>query len=202
MPLVMEPYREQIKVWPSGGRHILAQFDESTMIVYQAYRHTIGRFAAEHGKLGGDFSYSRMSWVKPNFLWMMYRSGWGTKDGQTVVLAIWLARAAFDQILAAAVPSSFDREAYADRAAWAAAVARSDVRSQWDPDHDPHGRPVERRAIQLGLRGDVLAQYARAWIREIQDISSTVAAQRARLATGGVEALETPSERVYPTSRV
>jgi len=27
-----------------------------------------------------------MSWIKPNFLWMMYRCGWGTKEGQQVTL--------------------------------------------------------------------------------------------------------------------
>jgi hypothetical protein len=196
--LPLEPYPAQAARWPAEGRHVLAHFDDDAVVVYQAYRPAIGRFAAEAGYFGGEFSLSRMSWIKPNFLWMMYRSGWGTKDGQEVVLAIWLARAAFDQILAAAVPSSFVPARYPDRAAWSHAIARSDVRLQWDPDHDPHGRPVTRRAVQLGLRGAVLAQYARPWILEIQDVSALVAAQRARLATGGVAALETPSERVYP----
>ena len=68
MALVTERYPEQVKVWPRDGRHILGQFDDETVIVYQAYRPAIGRFAAEHGAFGGDFSYSRMSWVKPNFL--------------------------------------------------------------------------------------------------------------------------------------
>jgi len=102
----------------------------------------------------------------------MYRCGWATKEGQEVVLAVWLDRAAFDQILALAVPSSFDKRRYTDRAAWSAAVHTSDVRLQWDPDHDPHGRPVERRAIQLGLRGTVLASYARPSICRVEDITA------------------------------
>jgi hypothetical protein len=80
--LVTEAYSEQIKVWPKTGHHILAQFDDTSIIVYQAYRPSIGRHAAEHGCFGGDFDFDRMSWVKPNFLWMMYRSGWGTKQDQ------------------------------------------------------------------------------------------------------------------------
>ncbi|WP_422570328.1 DUF4291 family protein, partial [Erwinia billingiae] len=29
-----------------------------------------------------------MTWIKPSFLWMMYRSGWGMKDpGQKRILA-------------------------------------------------------------------------------------------------------------------
>ncbi|MFT5999906.1 MAG: hypothetical protein ACI81P_002365 [Neolewinella sp.] len=36
-----------------------------------------------HQQLGGPaFSYQRMSWIKPNFLWMMYRCGWAKKQDQ------------------------------------------------------------------------------------------------------------------------
>jgi hypothetical protein len=46
---------------------------------------------------------------KPNFLWMLYRPGWGQKEGQECVLAVELSRAIFDEILsAAAVVSSYD----------------------------------------------------------------------------------------------
>src|SRR5215475_11989090 len=122
MKLATELYPEQAKRWPAEGRHILAHYDDHTIIVYQAYRPSIGRFTIEHGYFGGGFSLSRMSWIKPNFLWMMCRCGWGTKEGQEVVLAVWLQRAAFDRILAAAVPSTYDRNAYPDRAAWSRAV--------------------------------------------------------------------------------
>ena len=74
MPFLTEPYSEQVQIWPKAGRHILAQFDDETVMVYQAYRPSIGRFAAEHGTFGTDFSYSRMSWVKPNFLWIDRKS--------------------------------------------------------------------------------------------------------------------------------
>jgi hypothetical protein len=105
MQLATEPYLEQTARWPQVGRHVLAQFDDESVVVYQAYRPSIGEYAAEHGHFGGpDFSLSRMSWIKPNFLWMMYRCGWASKEGQEVVLAIWIARAAFDEILAQAVP--------------------------------------------------------------------------------------------------
>jgi hypothetical protein len=197
--LRLESFQAQRAHWPATGRHVLAQHDDDSVVVYQAYRPSIGRFAADHGYFGGEFSLGRMSWIKPNFLWMMYRCGWATKEGQEIVLAVWLARDAFDEILAQAVPSTFWDHRYADRAAWQADVARSDVRLQWDPDHDPHGRPVTRRAVQLGLRGKVLARYAREWIRRIEDITPFVHEQHARLrSSNGLAALVTPSERVYP----
>lgn len=196
--LQLESFQAQSVRWPATGRHVLAQYTDDAVVVYQAYRPSIGRFAAEHGYFGGEFSLQRMSWIKPNFLWMMYRCGWATKEGQEVVLAVWLAREAFDQILSLAVPSSFDGRRYPDRAAWQADVDRSEVRLQWDPDHDPAGKAVARRAVQLGLRGEVLARYSKEWIRRIEDITPLVREQHGRTLRGGFEALQTPLERVYP----
>lgn len=195
--LVSEPYREQVKVWPEEGRHILAQFDAESVVVYQAYRPAIGLYAAAHGRFGGEFSFERMSWVKPNFLWMMYRSGWGTKEDQQVTLALRLRRAFFDAVLADAVPSSWDRELHATREEWSTAVGRSAVRLQWDPDHHPSGAKLERRAIQLGLRGETLRAFGTRELLEVIDLTAFVAEQRERLASGGVAALVTPRERVY-----
>jgi len=194
MKLSTQAWQEQQAHWPRAGRHILAQFDEDTIVVYQAYRPAIGHYAAEHGKFGGEFSFDRMSWIKPNFLWMMVRSGWGTKPGQEVSLAIRIRRAGFEQILADAVHSTFIPELHGDERAWKQAMARSDVRLQWDPDHAPGGAKLERRAIQLGLRGEALRRFAGEWLVEIMDISGFVAEQRER--RGDKLGLVTPRERV------
>lgn len=200
MQLRAEPYCSQITRWPSTGRHILAQYDGTTVVVYQAYAPEIGRFAVEHGWFGGPFSYARMSWIKPNFLWMMYRSGWGTKPGQEVTLAVHLQREAFDTILREAVHSAHVPEVYGSEAEWKTRAARSQVRLQWDPDHSPKGPKVERRAIQLGLRGDILRRYGREWIVALEDISAFVEEQRTLLHAGGVDELVTPAEEVYPVA--
>lgn len=201
MLLTTERYAEQASGWPKSGRYILAHYDDRSVIVYQAYRRSIGRYAAEHGKFGGEFSYSRMSWVKPNFLWMMYRSGWGTKEDQEITLALRLRREFFDSLLAQAVPSSWDRSIFATENEWSQAVKKSLVRLQWDPDHDPSGAKLERRAIQLGLRGAALEAFGQRELLEILDLSAFVAEQRSLLSSGSVSALLTPRERVYiPTN--
>lgn len=199
MHLLTEPYLAQLSRWPASGRHILAQYDDTSIVVYQAYRPSIGHFAARNGYFGGDFSFTRMSWIKPGFLWMMYRSGWGRKEGQEVTLAVRIQRTAFDEILRQAIPSTYRSDLYSSQEKWQEAVAHSSVRVQWDPDHNPAGSPLERRAIQLGLRGETLAHYARAWIVEIEDISDFVAAQREH-ARGDYAQLVMPMERVYPYS--
>lgn len=200
MKLTVEPYLTQVNRWPKNGRHILVQYDDNSVIVYQAYRPAIGHFAANNGYFGGEFSLNRMSWIKPNFLWMMYRSGWGMKAGQEVVLAVRLDRVAFEEILAAAVYSSFVREVYETEQEWKRAVKNSSVRLQWDPDHHPNGNKLERRAIQLGLRGEVLAKYARDWILQIEDISEFVRQQAEFVRQQNWAKLSTPSESVYPVT--
>lgn len=195
--MLLEPYLEQTKRWPTSGRHIMAQYDDQSIIVYQAYRPAIGRFAVEHGYFGGEFKLTRMSWIKPNFLWMMYRSGWAQKEGQEMVLAVRILRSAFDEILSQAVASTFQSDLYETREAWQRAVAQSEVRLQFDPDHDPNGTPLSRRAIQLGLRGEVLKNYAQPWIVEIQDISTFVQQQHQLIVNHQLDKLMTPAEKAY-----
>ena len=97
-------------------------------------------------RFGGlQFSYSRMSWIKTNFLWMMYRCGWATKPSQERVLAVRITREGFDHILSKALTGQDEK-----------GREKSDVRLQWDPDHSPSGAVVQRRAIQLGLRKEVI----------------------------------------------
>lgn len=197
MPLPTAPYSEQAKTWPSSGRHILAQYDDDTVVEYQAYSPAIGRFAVEHGYFGGDFKYSRMSWIKPNFCWMMYRSDWGRSEGQQIVLAVRIRRTFFESVLEQAVPSSFAPELFEDHDSWKKAVDRSEVRLQWDPDHLPTGAPCERRAIQLGLRGSVLEAYGKREVVEIIDMSEFVAEQRQHVSEWRDGSLLTPLERPY-----
>ena len=199
MALRLAPYLEQLGRWPLVGRHILAQYDDESVVVYQAYRREIGEFAARHGRFGPGWSRERMSWIKPNFLWMMYRCGWAAKEGQEVVLALTLRRAGFDELLAAAVPSSHDPALFPDRAAWQAAVARSDVRLQWDPDHAPGGAKEQRRAIQLGLRGEALRRFADHWLLAVEDVTPLVRAQHPH-ANPPFSELLLPEEHVYPVT--
>ncbi len=200
MKLLTENYLKQTQRWPQEGRHIMAQYDAESIVVYQAYRPEIGNFASENNYLGGAFSLGRMSWIKPNFLWMMYRSGWGTKEGQEIILAVRIKGTGFDTILSQAVASTYWDHLYSSHEEWQRAGKASDVRLQWDPDHGPQGDKLDRRAIQLGLRGKTLANYARDWVINIEDISDYVADQRELVKRGALDQLETPKEEIYPVS--
>ncbi len=197
MEIKTEPYLIQKARWPVSGRVILAQYDIDSIVVYQAYRAAIGHFASQHGYFGGEFKLTRMTWIKPNFLWMMYRSGWGRKEGQEVILAIRLRRSAFDFILAQAVCSQYNSDLYSSQQEWNHALKTSDVRLQWDPDHSPTGEKLQRRAIQLGLRGEAAIRYSKEWILDITDISDFVAEQRHHMLSQNYADLLVPYEDVY-----
>ncbi len=197
MQLKTEKYTNYLNQIPAEGQHILAQQTADQIIVYQAFNPNIARFAVEHQCFGGDhYSYTRMSWIKPNFLWMMYRCGWASKENQKRVLAIWIQKSDFDTILENAAYTSFQAAIYGDMKTWKAVLAEKAVRLQWDPDHDPYGKKQVRRAVQLGLKGEILERFGKEMIHRIEDITDFVQAQKAVLDTNP-SALLVPEERVY-----
>lgn len=195
MNLKTKLYTEQLELWPPSGYHIMAQYNDQEIIVYQAYRPAIGNFASKHQYFGGPFSLDRMTWIKPNFLWMMFRSGWGQKEGQEVVLAVHLKMSAFIHYLQEAEYSSFSMSGLKDKDAWSSLVKESDSRLQWDPDHDPYGGKLDRRAIQIGIRNDLIASYCKDDILEIEDISPFVNEQYQKVKEHDLESLMVSEER-------
>ncbi len=198
MALGFELYITQLDRWPASGCHIMAQYDDKSIIVYQAYKDSIAEYAVNNCRFGGtDFSFNRMSWIKTSFLWMMYRSDWARKPDQTNILAIKLQREGFEEMLKHAVHSTFHRNIYNDNHAWKNALKSSDVRLQWDPDHDPFGNKTARRAIQLGLRGNMLKKYSSDWIMSIDNITEYVHQQYIYVAERKLNNLRTPIEKEY-----
>jgi hypothetical protein len=94
------------------------------------------------------------------------------------------------------VSSSFDPTRHATQQEWQDAVASSEVRQQWDPDHAPSGAKLPRRAIQFGLRGSLLRAFATTELMEVIDMTDFVAEQR-QYAEDDNPRLMTPLEHVY-----
>ena len=198
MNIKTERYQEHLKRLPETGQHILGHQSEDHIVVYQAYKKSIADFALANQILGGnDFSYSRMSWIKPNFLWMMYRCGWAEKQNQERVLALWIKKSDFNEILGKAVFSSFDKSHYGSHEQWKQELNFSDVRLQWDPDHDPYGNKMQRRAIQLGMKGETLENFGKNQIQLIEDITEFVKSQKQSLDGDQLGKLYVPIETVF-----
>jgi hypothetical protein len=152
--------------------------------VYQAYNDAIADAALAAGRFVAPFKVERMTWIKPSFLWMAYRSGWATKPAQERVLAIEMTHEGFEWALTHASLSAFEPDTYATRDAWLAAKERSPVRIQWDPERDLLLQPLAYRAIQIGLSGEAVKRYVAEWILGITDVTPTMRAIKAHLDAG------------------
>lgn len=194
------PYSEYLKQIPKSGHHILGQQTDDNILVYQAFNNQIADYAIKNQKFGGsDYNFSRMTWIKPNFLWMMYRCGWAKKINQERVLGIWITKIGFTEILKEAVYSAFKPDVYESKEKWKAELSAKNVRLQWDPDHNIRGEKQERRAIQLGLKNGIVTDFNQNMITEIIDMTDFVKKSKLKIDEGKIDQLTIPKETIFKT---
>ncbi|MEU9956041.1 DUF4291 domain-containing protein [Streptomyces sp. NPDC050982] len=183
-------------------RRIRAVHTASTVTVYQAYSPQIGQPAAREGRFPPAWKRDRMTWIKPSFLWMMYRCGWATKAGQETVLAVEITRDGFEWALRHACLSSYVRGVHPDLATWQRQVKRAPARVQWDPERDLHLRPLAYRSLQLGLCGEAVQRYADEWTVGISDVTPLAHEIHALVRGGDPDSAVRllPQERPYPAA--
>lgn len=183
---------------------IRALYDEHTIRVYQAYSDTIADSALAHRTfVSPPFKMERMTWIKPSFLWMMYRSGWGQKDAaQKRILAIDITRDGFDWALVHSCLSHFEKGRYATYEEWQRIKEDSPVRIQWDPERDIHLQPLPYRTIQIGLSAEAVTLYATSWIQSITDVTPLAHDIHALVNTGRTKEAQRmlPHEEPYQPS--
>ncbi|MFD0886466.1 DUF4291 domain-containing protein [Streptosporangium algeriense] len=177
-------------------RQIRAVFTEEAITVYQAYDPVIADPAVAAQRFVPPFKRERMTWIKPSFLWMMYRCGWATKPGQTKVLAVDISREGFEWALGHSCLSHPDGGT--DPEAWRGRLRESPVRVQWDPERDPHHNPLPYRSIQIGLSGEAVTRYLDRWTLRITDLTAQVHDIRRALRDGQDITGMLPAERPYP----
>jgi hypothetical protein len=174
-------------------RQIRAAFTDKTITVYQAYPAQIAEPAVRVGHFVPPFKLERMTWIKPSFLWMMYRCGWGAKPGQERVLAIDISRTGFEWALAHACISHHSPGSRESRADWSRRLRKSSVRVQWDPERDIQLQPLPYRSLQLGLGREAVGRYVDEWtvaIRDVTDLAHRIQATR--------DPALLPAEQPYP----
>jgi hypothetical protein len=185
---------------PELKYRISARYTDSTIIVHQAYPTEIGLPAVREGRFPAAWQRHRMTWIKPSFLWMMYRCGWGTKEGQEAVLAVEITREGFEWALGHACLSHYERALHSDRAAWKQQMKRAPARVQWDPERDVRLRPLRHRSLQLGLAGEAAHRYADEWTVSITDITTLAHEIHRHVQDGNLEVAQRllPRELPYP----
>lgn len=152
-------------------REIRAHYTDDTITVYQAYSTDIGTAAVERQRLDASpkFSTTRMTWIKPSWAWMMYRSGYSHKDlGQECILALSVKRDVFIALLETAVVATSHTTAKLETKSKEGSPR---VRVQWDPERTVHLEKLPHRSIQIGVPGPLVRDLVEGIVR-IEDVTN------------------------------
>ncbi|KFG00216.1 hypothetical protein IQ62_14725 [Streptomyces scabiei] len=169
---------------------IRADYDARTIVVYQAYAPAVADAALRAGRFVEPFSFRRMTWIKPSFLWLLHRSNWARKPGQERVLAVRITREGWEEALSRAVLTTADP----------AAVAGAAVHVQWDPERSPRGAALNHYSIQVGIGRHLIRTFTDEWIVGLTDLTPQVRKAATLMQTGRTAQARRllPPERVYP----
>ncbi|MFF2774003.1 DUF4291 domain-containing protein [Streptomyces sp. NPDC058052] len=172
---------------------IRAAYDADTIVVYQAYAPALADAALRAGRFVAPFSFHRMTWIKPSFLWLMHRSNWARKPGQERVLAVRITRRGWEEALSRAVLTTADP----------AAVARAAVHVQWDPERSLRGAALNHYSIQVGIGRGLIRTFTDEWIVDLTDLTPQVRRAATLIRSGQAAKAQRllPAERVYPLPR-
>ncbi len=181
---------------------IRADYNQHTITVYQAYNDAIADVAVRDGRFGAPFSFNRMTWIKPSFMWMMERSNWGLKKDQQHILAIRIKRTFFDTLLEQAVLTTPKAHVYPHAGIWETLFAQANVYVQWDPERSINGKKLEHRSLQLGISRNLISQFNEDAIVAIDDLTPLVRKSHNLLINGKTTQAKSflPPEKIYPVS--
>ena len=83
-----------------GVQVFRAEWDAEGVYFYQAFSDEIAEWALREQRLGGPkFNETRMTWIKPSFAWVLYRSGYGRKHRQERILKLKLPHSLVAELL-------------------------------------------------------------------------------------------------------
>jgi hypothetical protein len=180
-------------------REIRADFDRDSIVVYQAYNASIADAAVKSQRFAPLFSMNRMTWIKPSFLWLMERNGWGTKSNQERTLAVRISRTGWERALSLGVLTSFEAKIHRTAGEWQQQIEAAAVHVQWDPERSLAGGKLDHRSIQVGLSRQIIEEYVNEWTLQIDDLTSRVVKIRELRRQGRMADAKKllPAERVY-----
>ena len=184
----------------SAYHQIRALYDRDTITVYQAYNQQIVQLAVQQQKFVSPFSFHRMTWIKPSFLWLMKRSHWATKSNQNHILAIRIKRDFWEYLLKQSIHTDPILSAHKNGELWFESFENAKVHIQWDPERNLKGTKLEQRSIQIGMSRFLIQAFNNTAIHSIQDITPLVTkmAQFRRLGKYKHAEKLLPKQRIYP----
>ncbi|HAS44620.1 MAG TPA: DUF4291 domain-containing protein [Microscillaceae bacterium] len=181
-------------------QEIRADYNRETITVYQAYGKNIALPAIKNQKFESPFSFKRMTWIKPSYLWLMERSNWGQKSNQEYILGIKISRTHWEWALSLGILTHPDQAIYASGWEWEQLFEKARVHIQWDPERNINGGKTQVRSIQVGIGRQLIEEYNEAWITEIVDLTPLTKKIYALRKQGKYKEAKRllPPEKIYP----
>ena len=165
------------------------------LMVYQACNNAFADFAVENQKLEDYFNDSQMNFITPGFLSMMNYCDWANKENMERILAIWITKNDFEELLQESCLTSFDSELYSTEDEWKNELLLKEGKLHWDSDQDLFGNKLERKVIQLELQGKLLEKFGKEMIKNIIDITDFAKEQKNLLDNNQPDKMLLPRER-------
>jgi len=184
-------------------QEIRAEFDNETITVYQAYNKQIALPAIKNNKFEKPFSFNRMTWIKPSFLWLMERSNWGNKSNQDYILGIKIKREYWDNALSLGILTDPDKEIYTSGYEWEKQFKVAKIHIQWDPESTLKGGKLRERTIKVGISRFLIEEYNNDWIDKIVDLTPLVKKMDVLRKAGKYDQVKRllPKEKVYSLNK-
>jgi hypothetical protein len=183
------------------GKHyeVRADYDAETIVMYQAYSLQVAQPALQNQKFVSPFSFNRMTWIKPSFLWLMHRSNWGTKSNQECILAVRITRSGWEEALSLGVLTSYESSVHRSVDDWRKQFKDAIVHVQWDPERSLKGADLQVDSIQVGLSRSIIRKFVDEWIVSIEDYTPRVSKMYDLLQRGDAKNAKKhlPNEKVY-----
>jgi len=168
--------------------------------VYQAFKPSTVHTAVELGTFGKGFGFDRTSWIKPSFGWTLRRTKYATKNRMQAIARIKISHEAMIEILDQSIEAHWNESLFPKEDDWRLALSKSDVVHQWDPERDLIGKRLDRQAIQIGIRGEVIRTYVSDYIVGVEDLTA-LAQEIGKISKAKGKSFPTvPIEKEYPIS--
>ncbi|KAK0662040.1 hypothetical protein QBC41DRAFT_285439 [Cercophora samala] len=156
-------------------KQIRALHSPQTITLYQAYNPAIASAAVAAQSLSASplFKTTRMTWIKPSWAWMLYRSGYALKDpNQSRILALTMSHEDFLWLLSQGVETSHRTpQQEKDGNGGRKKKKLGGVRIQWDPERDVKLDKLGHRSIQIGIPGGEVCERWVGMVKRIEDVT-------------------------------
>jgi hypothetical protein len=185
--IALENYSDRLKELPANGQNLIGYLmknlhtidtppysyitKEYVVLYFINEKTTVASIIESQGLEKHDYSSLKADSIQLSFLSIMHHYNSREKENQESVLAVWIKKEAFKEIL-------------------------EKVNPKWNPDYDYFGKEIIRQTIQLDLNEEDFEKLVKEKIEFVLDTSDFIKEQKQYINQNEIEKLMIPKERI------